>query len=59
MEIKNFGVVGAGQMGAGIAHVAAMSGLNVVMNDIETQFVENGLGTITKNLNRGGQGQDV
>lgn len=53
MEIKNFGVVGAGQMGAGIAHVAAMSGLNVVMNDIETQFVENGLGTITKNLNRG------
>jgi len=53
MEIKNFGVVGAGQMGAGIAHVAAMSGLNVVLNDIETQFVENGLGTITKNLNRG------
>ena len=53
MEIKNFGVVGAGQMGAGIAHVAAMSGLSVVMNDIETQFVENGLGTITKNLNRG------
>lgn len=53
MEIKNFGVVGAGQMGAGIAHVAAMSGLNVVMNDIKTQFVENGLGTITKNLNRG------
>ena len=53
MEIKNFGVVGAGQMGAGIAHVAAMSGLNVVMNDIEAQFVENGLGTITKNLNRG------
>jgi 3-hydroxybutyryl-CoA dehydrogenase len=53
MEIRNFGVVGAGQMGAGIAHVAAMSGLNVVMNDIETQFVENGLGTITKNLNRG------
>ena len=53
MEIKNFGIVGAGQMGAGIAHVAAMSGLSVVMNDIETQFVENGLGTITKNLNRG------
>ena len=53
MEIKNFGIVGAGQMGAGIAHVAAMSGLNVVMNDIETRFVENGLGTITKNLNRG------
>jgi 3-hydroxybutyryl-CoA dehydrogenase len=53
MEIKNFGVVGAGQMGAGIAHVAAMSGLNVVMNDIEAKFVEKGLGTITKNLNRG------
>ena len=53
MEIKTFGVVGAGQMGNGIAQVAAMSGLNVVMNDIETQFVDRGLETITKILNRG------
>ncbi len=53
MEIKTLGVVGAGQMGNGIAQVAAVSGLNVVMNDIETRFVERGLATITKLLNRG------
>jgi 3-hydroxybutyryl-CoA dehydrogenase len=53
MEIKTFGVIGAGQMGAGIAQVAAMSGLDVVMNDIKTEFVEKGLATITKLLERG------
>jgi len=53
MEIKTFGVVGAGQMGNGIAQVAAMSGLNVIMNDIQDEFVQRGLGTITKILNRG------
>ena len=52
MEIKTFGVVGAGQMGNGIAQVAAMSGLNVVMNDIKSEFVERGLATITKILSR-------
>src|SRR4030042_1110045 len=52
MEIRTFGVIGAGQMGNGIAQVAAMSGLHVVMNDIATEFVEKGLGTITKNLDR-------
>ena len=39
MEIKTFGVVGAGQMGGGIVQVAAMSGLNVIMNDIKDEFV--------------------
>jgi len=53
MEIKTFGVIGAGQMGAGIAQVAAMSGLNVIMNDIKTEFVEKGLAGITKILSRG------
>ena len=53
MEIKTFGVIGAGQMGGGIAQVAAMSGLNVVMNDIKTEFVEKGLESITKILSRG------
>ena len=43
MTIKTFGVIGAGQMGGGIAQVAAMSGLDVVMNDIKTEFVEKGL----------------
>ena len=52
MEIKTFGVIGAGQMGNGIAQVAAMSGLDVVMNDINQEFVEKGVKTITKNLDR-------
>lgn len=52
MDIKTFGVVGAGQMGNGIAQVAAMSGLDVIMNDIKEQFVEHGLSTIRKNLDR-------
>jgi 3-hydroxybutyryl-CoA dehydrogenase len=52
MEIRTFGVVGAGQMGNGIAQVAAMSGLNVIMNDIAKEFVEKGVAMITKNLDR-------
>ena len=52
MEIKTFGVIGAGQMGNGIAQVAAMSGLNVIMNDIKEEFVERGVGTVTKILSR-------
>jgi len=51
-DIKNFGVIGAGQMGNGIAQVAATAGLEVIMNDIKTEFVENGLAVITKNLSR-------
>ena len=50
MEINKFGVVGAGQMGNGIAQVAAMSGLYVVMNDINDEFVDRGYATITRNL---------
>jgi 3-hydroxybutyryl-CoA dehydrogenase len=53
MEIKTFGIIGAGQMGAGIAQVAAMSGLNVIMNDIKTEFVDKGLTNIDKILSRG------
>ena len=52
MGIKTFGVIGAGQMGNGITQVAAMSGLNVIMNDIKEEFVERGLATITKILSR-------
>ena len=52
MEVKTFGVIGAGQMGNGIAQVAAASGLNVIMNDIKQEFVDRGLATITKNLQR-------
>lgn len=50
MEIKSFGVVGAGQMGSGIAQVAAMSGLQVIMNDAKDEFVERGMNNITKIL---------
>ncbi|MDD2463970.1 MAG: 3-hydroxybutyryl-CoA dehydrogenase [Desulfobulbus sp.] len=52
MEVKTFGVIGAGQMGNGIAQVAAASGLSVIMNDIKPEFVERGLATINKNLQR-------
>jgi 3-hydroxybutyryl-CoA dehydrogenase len=52
MDVKVFGVVGAGQMGNGIAHVAAASGLTVIMNDIKQEFVDRGLQTIDKNLGR-------
>jgi 3-hydroxybutyryl-CoA dehydrogenase len=52
MDVKVFGVVGAGQMGNGIAHVAAASGLTVIMNDIKPEFVDRGLQTIDKNLGR-------
>ena len=52
MEVKTFGVIGAGQMGNGIAQVAAACGLTVIMHDIKQEFVEKGLATITKNLQR-------
>ena len=52
MEIKTVGVVGAGQMGNGIAQVAAHSGFRVVMSDIADSFVQKGLATISKNLDR-------
>ena len=52
MEIKTFGVIGAGQMGNGIAQVAAMSGLDVIMNDISEEFVQAGIGNINKILSR-------
>ena len=52
MEIQTFGVIGAGQMGGGIAQVAAASGLNVILNDMKTEFVEKGKQRITNNLQR-------
>ncbi len=52
MAINTFGVVGAGQMGNGIAQVAATTGMQVIMHDIATEFVARGMKTITKNLSR-------
>ena len=50
--IDRVGVVGAGTMGSGIAQVAAASGYDVVMRDIEPEYVENGLETIEDSLDR-------
>jgi len=52
MEIRTIGVVGAGQMGGGIAHVAALAGFDVVLADVSRELVEKGLATITRNLDR-------
>lgn len=52
MDIKVFGVVGAGQMGSGIAQVAAQTGFDVVLNDINMDFVKRGISNIEKNLSR-------
>ncbi|MEA4902974.1 3-hydroxybutyryl-CoA dehydrogenase [Desulfitobacterium sp.] len=45
-------VIGAGQMGGGIAQVSAQAGYSVILNDIKEAFVNRGLGIIEKNLNR-------
>ncbi|RIH81858.1 putative 3-hydroxybutyryl-CoA dehydrogenase [Calidithermus terrae] len=52
MEIRKIGVVGAGQMGAGIAQVAAQAGYEVVLRDLEDSFLERGLGTIRRSLGK-------
>ena len=52
MSIQRVGVIGAGTMGNGIAHVFAKSGFTVVLCDIEQRFLDRGLATITKNLDR-------
>jgi 3-hydroxybutyryl-CoA dehydrogenase len=52
MDLKKAGVVGAGTMGNGIAHVFAMSGYQVVMMDVDQSFVDRAIGVITKNLDR-------
>ena len=52
MEINTIGVVGAGQMGNGIVQVASYSGFRVVMSDIADSFIQKGLSTISKNLDR-------
>jgi 3-hydroxybutyryl-CoA dehydrogenase len=49
---RTIGVVGAGQMGNGIAHVAAAAGFDVVLSDLEARFLEKARGTIEKNLDR-------
>lgn len=50
--MKTIMVIGAGQMGSGIAHVAAQAGYSVILNDIKDEFVMRGFGIIQKNLKR-------
>jgi len=50
--IKTVGVLGAGTMGNGIAHVFARAGFRVILRDVEKRFLDRGLETINKNLER-------
>jgi len=52
MSVRTIAVLGAGQMGAGIAQVAAASGYDVILRDIEERFVSGGLAKIEKGLQR-------
>lgn len=52
MNINKVMVIGAGQMGSGIAQVCAQAGFNVLLNDVKEEFFERGLAAITKNLTR-------
>ena len=51
--VQCVGVIGAGQMGSGIAHVMAFNGIKVVLYDLTNEIVENGVSAISKNLERG------
>jgi 3-hydroxybutyryl-CoA dehydrogenase len=52
MEIRKVGVIGAGTMGNGIAHVFAKSGYEVALCDVQQAFLDRGLQTIKKNIER-------
>ncbi|PPA69655.1 3-hydroxybutyryl-CoA dehydrogenase [Jeotgalibacillus proteolyticus] len=52
MSIKKVMVIGAGQMGGGIAQVCAQAGYEVYLNDLREEFVDRGIETIAKNLSR-------
>ncbi len=52
MSIQRVAIIGAGQMGSGIAHVFALAGYDVLLNDISVDRIEVGIASITGNLNR-------
>jgi 3-hydroxybutyryl-CoA dehydrogenase len=52
LKIQTVGIIGGGTMGNGIAHVAARSGLNVILHDLEQRFLDRAIQTISKNLDR-------
>ena len=59
MEIKSVGIVGAGQMGNGIAHVFALAGFDVLMNDISQDTLDSGVALIQRNLDRQAQREKI
>jgi 3-hydroxybutyryl-CoA dehydrogenase len=52
VQIKSVGVIGAGQMGTGIAHVVALGGYDVLLHDVSAERLENGMGLIHRNMTR-------
>jgi 3-hydroxybutyryl-CoA dehydrogenase len=52
VDIKTVGVIGAGQMGTGIAHVCALAGYSVMLNDVSRERIDAGIALIEKNLSR-------
>lgn len=52
MEIKTVGVIGAGQMGNGIAHVMAVAGFDVLLNDVQQDSLDKAMANIDKNMDR-------
>jgi 3-hydroxybutyryl-CoA dehydrogenase len=51
-RVRKVGIVGAGQMGSGIAHVVALAGYDVALNDLKKDAIEKALGVIQKNMTR-------
>ena len=52
MKIRTIGIVGAGQMGCGIAHVAVLAGFEVVLTDIDVEILDQGMASVAGNLDR-------
>ncbi|MDT0681656.1 3-hydroxybutyryl-CoA dehydrogenase [Roseicyclus sp. F158] len=52
MDITRVGIVGAGQMGSGIAHVFALAGYDILLNDIDQTALDKAIETVTRNLDR-------
>jgi 3-hydroxybutyryl-CoA dehydrogenase len=52
VAIRKVGVIGAGQMGSGIAHVCALGGYDVLLHDVSPDRIQHGIGVIEKNLTR-------
>ena len=59
MTIQSVGVIGAGQMGNGIAHVFALAGYDVLLTDVNEDPLKKALATVNKNLDRQVKGEKI